>query len=88
MIPSILRVGFPSCSTSTRATNLKKNPTYTVKKWTYSVSTAFLNISHFSHNKLVHLGFHCGSRFLVFLHPFKHGAIGTASLGAVLVRVV
>lgn len=89
-MPTILRACFPSCSTSTRenTTNLKKNSIYTVEKLTYSVSTVFLNISHFSHNKSNHLRLLCDSRLLVFLHPFKHGAISTASLRAILVRVV
>lgn len=41
-----------------------------------------------SSHLLVHLGLLFDSGLLVFLHPFKHGAIGTASLGAILVRVV
>lgn len=98
---TILRVCFPSRSMSTgeNTTNLKKNPTNTVQLLGITLISwinVFINISQFSHNimkvasprLLVHLGLLCDCGLLVFLHPFKHGAISTASLRAILVRVV
>lgn len=97
-MPAILRVCFPSCSRKTRQTSGKTPLTqlnYCTLQSFHWINVS-INISHFSHNiikvasphLLVHLGLLCDTGLLVFLHSFKHGAIGTASLGAILVRVV